>query len=452
MVEQKKSGKFQLMGLEYTIFPLRTLPTRSIMAVFYAGRDFIRYIKRIFQKINCELRIWYYRTIRPLIIYLFRNQHRIVFISDRPKVREAKIGFALSRVGWEVILLYKFLPNYDLDQYFASHHKYINFEHSFRLARKYKTALYHVFTDASDYTTAYNYCLYKPRYVIVDFIDTIVGILSDGYLNRETWRKNLIPQEKFIIENADGFCCRDLQIQVTSREGGYQRKKRTILFPEYCWDPDQLKLSPRISASDDSIHVVLIGHFGIEKAGCYDTGYLDIIRPMLEQKIHFHIYPHQDYYDVYYKDRFDEILEDYINLEKGNPYFHIHTPVRVESITEEISRYDFGIHVVRAHLFDEELRDYKITARKVGGSSRIADYLEAGLPIISQSGQYYFQYLTRFGIMLNLTNKNLNSIKPELAAMKSAATHNQVQEVREKMSIGNQVERLITFYQSMINN
>ncbi|MFH1851423.1 MAG: hypothetical protein ABIA75_03685 [Candidatus Neomarinimicrobiota bacterium] len=390
--------------------------------------------------------------MRPLIVHANRRQQRIVFISDRPRVREAKIGSALLKAGWEVVLLYKFEPNYDLPGYFTTHHKYTDFNQSLRLAKKYRAALYHVFTDANDHNTAYNYCRYKPRRIVVDFIDTIVGILSDEYLEQEGWRQSLIPLEKYIIEHTDGFCCRDLQIQVTAREGRYQRPKKAILFPEYCWDEELSQPVKKLSSIDGAPHVVLIGHFGIEKAGAIDTGYLDIIKALTAQGIHFHIYPHQYYYDVYYGDKFDGIFEDYINLERENPFFNIHKPVRVEEITKEISQYDFGIHVVRAHLFGEDLRDYQITARKVGGSSRLADYIEAGLPVISQSGQYFFQFLFRFGIMIDLTTDNLHNIRSELLAMMNPETEARIAEIREYLSGDNQVGRLIKFYESMLND
>lgn len=99
------------MGTTYTLFPLKTLPYRGLLFLGYRLND----IKRIFHLL-VNLAFKFMVLIRMRIIKgrlkSFAKQRKIiwnkqvVFVSDRPRAREAKIARALVMKGWEVILIF----------------------------------------------------------------------------------------------------------------------------------------------------------------------------------------------------------------------------------------------------------------------------------------------------------------------------------------------------------
>ncbi|MFH1851424.1 MAG: hypothetical protein ABIA75_03690 [Candidatus Neomarinimicrobiota bacterium] len=439
------SGKFTVFGTSYTIFPLRTLPLRGWQFVGYRINDLIRFIRFLAVTVD---RIRFIFTDK--VIHYSANQGMVdntlvVFVSDRPRVREAKLATALRKSGKRVVLLYNTAPNYESNSYFDECRRYKNSWQALLLALKYQPLVYHVFT-LWYYETAYRFVRYKPGRIVLDTNDTIVGTASTGYINKADWLNELIIQECYALENAAGICCRDLQVQNACRSGGYQRPKQTIFFPEYLWQTKQPSKSR--PSGDPDPHVVLIGHFGNKVMGDEkEAGYLDIIRILTGQGIHFHIYPHWFYNNkVYFKDGVRGIFDEYFQLEHDNPHIHIHSSVPMEAVVKEISQYDFGIHILRSVLFGEPYERYTAEAMKICTSARISDYLEAGLPVIGTTETYMYRLLSRYGVMVGLTRDNIHDFKPLLLAMMNENTQSNLSAVQNRYLLAHHSPRLINFY------
>lgn len=430
--------------MRYSLRPIRTLPQRAWLywwQRFHEVKnkliDHFFFRRKVLTRINHRV---------PFEVQKQSNQ--IVFVSDKPRSREAKLVFALTQSGWDVVLLYQVKPNFVLNEYFTRSVQYKYSWQALYLALEYNPQAFHVFA-LWDCTTAYIFCKYMPGKIVIDINDTIKGTATDKYIAASPWIQQFIPMEKYLIENADGLCCRDFQVPNAARQGGYQRVKNTVFFPEYCWS-QQVIDTPKLSAETGELHVVLIGHFGLKTMGDEkEAGYWDMIQAFTAQGIHFHIYPHWFYKKVYFRSIYDTVFGDYYRLADENPFFHIHESVPMTEVVQEISQYDFGIHVMRAVLFELEYERYTPEAMKICTSARISDYIEAGLLIIATSGTYMYQYLSRFGIMVNLTKENMMDLKEVLIPKMTLDVRSKILMAQEELTLSKHRERLIDFYKRL---
>ena len=429
--------------MRYSLQPIRTLPQRA----------WLYWRNRLIEITSGLIDRFLYRpkalaAIKNRIIDIPINHRLVVFVADKPRGREAKLAYAVKSQGWDVVLLYQIKPNFPLEDYYSKSIQYRNRWQALYLSTQFSPVVYHVFT-LWDYSTAYLFGLYKPGKIVIDINDTIKGTATDRFIAASPWVQQFIPMEKLLIENADGLCCRDLQVPNAARQGGYQRVKKSVFFPEYCWS-DQVFDTSKLSVKTDELHIVLIGHFGLKTMGDEkEAGYWDMIQAFTAQGIHFHIYPHWFYKKVYFKSIYDTVFSDYYRLADENPFFHIHESVPMAEVVREISQYDFGIHVMRAMLFEEKSERYTPEAMKVCTSARITDYIEAGLPIICTTGTYAFQYLTRFGIMLPITKTNLTDVVPVLRTMQQQVTDEAFIPIKQQLSLRKHAQRLVEFYNSI---
>ncbi|MFH1851425.1 MAG: hypothetical protein ABIA75_03695 [Candidatus Neomarinimicrobiota bacterium] len=429
--------------MRYAIRPIRTLPQRAWQ---YWRNRALEISTVLFDRFIYRPKAL--AAIRDKTNSVAVNHRQIVFVADKPRGREAKLAGVLKSQGWEVILLYQVRPNFPLDDYFTKAIRYHQSWQALYLAAQLSPLAFHVFT-LWDYSTADLFGWHKPGKVVIDINDTIKGTASEKYIASSSWIQKFVPMEKYLIENADGLCCRDFQVPNAARLGGYQRIKNSVFFPEYCWD-EQVPETPKLSAENGELHIVLIGHFGLKSMGDEkEAGYWDIIKAFTAQGIHFHIYPHWFYKKVYFRNIYDTVFGDYYRLADENPYFHIHESVPMAVVAAEISRYDFGIHVMRAVLFEEQYERYTVEAMKVCTSARIADYIDAGLPIICTRGTYFYQYLKRFGIMVPMDKSDLESLPALLNAVDQRQAATGMTQARERLSLTHQANRLTVFYQQL---
>jgi hypothetical protein len=76
--------------------------------------------------------------------YQARARH-IVFVSEVPRVREAKFAHALRTQGWAVALLFGATPNYPLNAHFDEWMQFRNPDEALGLALGYTPVAYHGF-------------------------------------------------------------------------------------------------------------------------------------------------------------------------------------------------------------------------------------------------------------------------------------------------------------------
>ncbi len=371
-----------------------------------------------------------------------RTPKQVVFVSDFPRTREAKLAYGLKHAGWQVILLHRKAPTFDANKYYAEIHRYRDPREALRLASKYRPVAYHVFSLCK-YEVATIFIRHKPGKIVFDDYDVMAGMMKESFARKEY--PGQLERERFCLRNADGLCCRHLETQYAKRYMGYKYRGKRILFPEYCWDFPNLS-QPGNRSPDDPIHIVYCGSMAIEKL--HDPAlhgryfYLEFARALTENKIHFHLYPgHQNYYK-----NFEDDYSEYLSLARETPYFHLHRPLPPEQLIKEMSRYDFGEHTIGKKDWTGENCVYNPVKDTHNMSNKIFDYIDAGLGIISYNCRLEERLVRREGLGIIASREEtgpalrarLDQIKEEVRKKTAPA--------RKKYSIHNQINRLAEFY------
>ena len=219
----------------------------------------------------------------------------IVFVSEKPRGRDAKQALALRSRGWKAIALHQLQPNYDPLCFFDEAVQYRDPIDALEIAKDLSPVAFHLHSMMSNEPVIRAFIRHRPGPVIFDVNDTVRASFGERYLQSHPDVAARESDERFCIENADALCCRDLQVRYTIGRGGYRRPQDVIYFPEYCSQPHVI---PGRKLSDDSgeCHLVHVGIFGIEKRGEADTGYLDIVKLLAAQGVHLHLYVHPFFY------------------------------------------------------------------------------------------------------------------------------------------------------------
>jgi len=371
-----------------------------------------------------------------------RDPRLAVFVADQPNARVAKLAYGLRSAGWKVVLLYGNEPNFDVTRYFDEAKRYRSPWQALSVASRYAARVYHVFSLGLDYT-ALIFFKHKPGRVVYDPFEVIEGLYTGP-----DWEPG-IPKQRYCIEHADALCCRDLRVQYVSRVFGYKRPRKTIFFPDYCWDfPEDSE--PPVPHNSHEIHVVLIGSFGIEKFGGTDDGYLDIAERFAQQGIHLHIYLRDLGWSKSHPLQFNELFSDYIALSQRTPFFHLHQPVPMEDVVSELRKYDMGISVVRGKSYGENLLSMTDASLRLTGSLRIMDYLDAGLPVIlNKEKKFQYSVLARYGLAVSATPELLENARERINSFLSPDLKRKLREARSRYSGRRHTGRLIAFYEGL---
>jgi hypothetical protein len=136
--------------------------------------------------------------------------------------------------------------------------------------------------------------------------------------------------------------------------------------------------------SDGEIRVVSVGWVGKG-----DSSILRTIRALCADRIHVHMYVNP------FQRETDPEIEDYRELKKQSHYFHFEQPVFGDAYWEHLSRYDFGLSVCEPLVFGETPVSVTMDSLHGAGSSRLTDYILAGLGIIISPGLRFQWFLAR---------------------------------------------------------
>ncbi|RMD87189.1 MAG: tetratricopeptide repeat protein, partial [Candidatus Dadabacteria bacterium] len=366
------------------------------------------------------------------------SNKRVVFVCDTPRAREVKFAYGLKKSGWEVYLLYSSEPNFDFTLFFDSYKKYNSAEHALYEAEQYAPRLCHVFSLAAD-KTSMEFIKEKFVPIIFDTNDVFGGSINEAF--------SLVSMQRYCIENADGLCCRDLQIVDICKSLGYKRSRKNILMQEYTWnDPEYYGGPVDDKRWGEEPTIVAIGNFPIEKKG-QGVGLLEISKALTAHKIHFHIYPHWFYHNIS-DEEFSDLFSDYIELQESTPYFRLHRPIAMTELVYTISKYDFGFGAT-AEATLGIVHERSPTHFRFGGSGRNVDYLDALLPVIS-TRNLCFQYrrLNQYGLAIDGGPPFLDNPIPVLEKFRNEHVIEQLKKARKQESVLAHIPRLIRFYES----
>lgn len=378
---------------------------------------------------------------RLFCLNLARRDRRVVFVSEIPSQREAKLAFGLKRAGWDVIQLYRDTTKLSDFSSVAEARRFDSPWQAVEMAHHAESRLFHAFSWAGD-ETCLNLLSHKPGRVVADFYDYAFAI-ADGVAGREETLAGQIALQYRCAGLADMLCCRDLQLQYRRRDTRLGEGKKLILFPEYCWDQEELP-PPR---NDGEVHIVQVGTMGFETLGQPDLGCFLVIRPLVEAGCHVHIYMHP-FFPPVGTPAFARAFADYLELGARTGRVHLHPTLPVTELTREMRQYDFGFNLQNGLNFPVEWKEQNPRRLPFCGSSRTYDYLEAGLTLLIDRGMS-FMYRSFRDRRVVMDGGELLRAPDILAKLRQRPSRGAILAARQALSIDGQIHRLIKAYEDL---
>ncbi len=380
---------------------------------------------------------------------LFRNHaNSALFVTSQLRPRELKMADGLRRLGWKVGLIYYEWTPFEPHAYFDACLAVASASQAHEVAMQLSPRICHVFSGAID-DLVLTFCRQKPAPVVIDLNDVFAPSLFDYCHER-------FEPTREALALADGFCARDLQVKSAEHADGFKLPQRLIFFPEYCWNTMDVSARVEQRAKSDEVHVVSVGTFSLETQGMYDSCYLRLATMLIDQGIHFHIYPHWAYRRDHAGSphaRFEKDFAEFIALQEKNPYLHLHDSLSIEALAEVLPQYDFGIVSGGAGEFGQRLGFYYPAYLETCYSGRISDYLDARLPVlINEEVKFDYWLLKRYGICIDLKGVLAPGFKERLLDLKRDPRQRRVMDrAADVLSVTANAPRVACFYQNVIS-
>lgn len=403
-----------------------------------------------FNKTVCWLRSWLPGFIRKLVILKIRirairagknaacrplTPRQVVFVSDFPCSREAKLAYGLQQVGWEVILLYGKGPNFDAIKYFKEIQQYRNRWEALNLAARYTPVVYHVFSRWY-FDTAATLVRYRPGKIVFDDYDVMAGMLTEEHLDKYNNREKL-EQERYCLENADGLCCRSLETQYAKRHLGYRFRGKRLLLLDCCW-ADGVCSYPPAAVQEGDLHVAYSGNLPVadpaDPEDISENIHYEVAALLSRHRVHYHVYPS----DRRLAEMCAPRILNYLAAHGDPSYVHIHEPCSADDLTAELSHYHCGLHVLPLNV-EGYMRQYTQEKFRYSTTNKIFDYLDAGLFVVIHPGAFQRFLVRRYrvGSSVSRVSELVSALRPNGVTIPDA------------FRLATNIGRLTKFYSSL---
>lgn len=368
------------------------------------------------------------------------KERKLLFLLTCASPRAYKIIDALHRNGYDVEVIMwanaMYLTperNKEFEHISGQIYLCIDVEEVMLYCATSRAEILHIFSDA-------NSDIELPQ-ILINCKKVFPKIVFDEYDIMVEMRRD-IPQktvdaEIFCLQHADGLCNRYTCMEYLE-EAGYKICKKRIYFIDCCNDLNEC-VSPQKS-DEDALHLVFAGGLfsGKEYESTKDGRFLEFGVLCMENEVHLHLYPVS----------YDEAkLHEYIDMEKVNPYFHLHHPVSARKLPQELSQYDYGVAGVQTGILEhaENIGSWKKESYIYSSTNKLYDYLDAGLPIVTVTPVEQTKMLERDGVLMRKYDEEINfdELREKRNEMKK-----RVLDVRNKYRVSNQLSALIEFYSS----
>lgn len=364
------------------------------------------------------------------------RKRQIIFIADMlPFIpRVPKFAYGLKQNGWDVVLLHRNSLNFDPKKYFVETRQYGSPDEAAELAASYHPLAYHVFSSWY-FNTAAAVIRRKPGKIVFDDYDVMAGMVKEDFARRHY--PGQLELERLCLENADGLCCRSLHTQYAKRYMGYCYHGKRILVVDGCWSNHPIPTKSE-RQNDKNFHIVYCGNISSTRS---DYHIFRLCESLSAQEIHFHIYP-----GFYIPENF---LSDYTELSRRSPFFHIHKPVHPDKLGEEMAQYDVGWFDLRAFETDLAESYNKLLCTHYGGTNKIFDYIDAGLPILINAPRFVEMLLKYVRVSIKIDEDFINNPRGLLNQIDWNSLKKNVIQAQSLYSVSRQAQRLGAFYSAL---
>lgn len=310
-----------------------------------------------------------------------------------------------------------------------------NHWHLKRILRQYKhISLIHSFGPKSFYPAIAKKCTSVP--FVYDMQDVLVTYY--GLNPPIRWYREELPNEKYCLENCNGFISHSLEFQEGIRRYQIKKKPENLFFPLCCDDDVQEIKKGKFNPAE--FHIVYVG----EVAGSFRDSrqfatiqFHYLIQELSKQRIHLHLYAAPG--------TMADDVNEYKTIAKENPFVHMHESVHQSALAKELSRYDFGLI---PFFFKDTMHDW--AKFKYSTSLKLFNYVEAGIPVISTKDVVFQSWIVeRYGLGITINKVDIPRLKTIVQNTNYPELLKNIEMNRPKISLSRHINRLILFYNNL---
>lgn len=316
--------------------------------------------------------------------------------------------------------------------------------HLFRILENARKArLAHAFGPKSFYPDLAREFL-KPANSAIKIIYDMQDVLV-SYFGLEPgikWYYDEFPHEKNMLEFSDGIVSHGLEPIAGFKFYNIKKKPKVLYFPLYC-DDDFFEDRSNKNHPTSDIHIVYAGEImdaHRDKKQFGNIQFHHLINEFTKQKIHFHVYPAPSTKPIFF--------QEYSEIAKDNPFFHLHKSVSQSELPKELSQYHFGIIPFFKELSGQS--DYKY---RYSTTLKLFNFIEAGIPtLISKDLTFHCWFAIRYKTAIPIDKKDIPHLRPMLEKMNYEQLKTDLISNREKISLKKNIHKLAEFYGKGKNN
>ncbi len=369
-------------------------------------------------------------SVAPALVRLFSDiakpkQHdSVLFLSIRPHSREARLALAAREGGWTPYLVSLETPRTGALSAFANIVVVRELLHLVYACWLFPGRLVHAFGLKGD--ALYLVARLKPEKLVVDFYDTCAGTVADNAAQK--------AREAFVLERADGATHRDTRLSCLRRLGKLGLPSRNLFLHE----PITQRPPPNPS-SKTGLKVISTGWLGEG-----DNSVLRVVEALLDAGIQVCLVLNPTQRMSF------PMIQPYLALAARKRGLAVRESVFGDAYWRLLQEHDFGLAISEPGIFSEQLMDFTQDAMENCGSSRLADYISAGLGVITSPNLRFQNFISRHFAAAHVVADRTFLSDPVSFLRKALA----LKKPRDLLSLSSSSAgpRLIRFYHSILND
>jgi len=257
----------------------------------------------------------------------------------------------------------------------------------------------------------------------------------------ENLDKTTKEDEKYCFEHADGICRKGPPYETDYyRKYGYKIDCPELQWLDYCDEDLFVDINAKkLSEEDGEFHLVHTGTISTDPLTNSFKYLIPLGKELAKQRIHLHIYPNPLEYNI---------AKEYIELDSKEKYFHFHKPIPYSEVNQEISKYDYGLLILR-QINGKIANTEKF---KVGHGNKTFSYLEAGLPeIASDFLLNNNKTILDYGAGFTVNDTDLSRLGKILEKANYDELRKNVSKARQELSLRSHAHELEEFYKKLMD-
>ncbi len=242
--------------------------------------------------------------------------------------------------------------------------------------------------------------------------------------------------ERICFKIADGILHKGPAEELNLLSYGKKINTPSLAFLPGCLDEWNIKSKKR-ALKKDNINIVYAGGSWLEWQG--HVSFLEIIKKITSQKIHFHISD-----PVLTKEK----EKAYKEIERTNKYFHFYGSMNLNEFNKKLSEYDFGI----LPDFVSDTNIINPLFSKITMANKIFSYIESGLPVIVSSQlEFMKKIIEENEVGFAVKYEELENLREIIEKKDYKKVLKNISKFQKKFSLSKNISKIEKFYEEIYN-